>query len=57
MTAAVRAALSRKVGTPKGRVLARARLGRPDGTVQQRETADGPVRFDGSVTGEGETVR
>jgi hypothetical protein len=33
---------SRKVGTPTGRVLARARSGRPDGSVQQRETADGP---------------
>ena len=45
---------SRKVGTPQGRVLARARSGRPDGSVQQRADR----RWTGRpVTGEGETVR
>lgn len=36
--------VSRKVGTPQSRMLARARSGRPDGQCNREQTADGPVR-------------
>ncbi|TPW08734.1 MAG: Uncharacterized protein FD127_4330, partial [Acidimicrobiaceae bacterium] len=37
------AIVSRKVGTPQSRVLARARSGRPDGQCNREQTADGPA--------------
>ena len=48
--------VSRKVGTPQGRVLANGQSGRPAGKCHREQTADGPAgRPDG--TGKGETVR
>jgi hypothetical protein len=46
---------SRKVGTPKGRVLVNGQSGRLEGKCHRKQTADGVSS--GRRTGKGETVR
>ena len=46
---------SRKVGTPKGRVLVNGQSGRPAGQCHREQTADGAAAR--MRTGKGETVR
>ena len=47
--------VSRKVGTPQGRVLVNGQSGRPAGKCHREQTADGVAP--GLRTGKGETVR
>ncbi len=59
MTAAVdlRVMPSWKVGTPQGWMLARARLGRPDGRATERDRRWTSTVSMVGVTGKAETVR
>ncbi len=47
---------SRKVRTPKGRMLGNSQAGRPDGQCNREQTADGRRDLTPDGTGEGETV-
>ena len=55
--AAARETVSRKVGTPQGRVPVNGRSGRLAGQCHREQTADGDDGETGRSTGKGETVR